>query len=153
MKSSQKFTLYILHQEIFSHTVIQCTYGSSFVSSYKMHFDGSKGVFPRDRNYFFPFYHDKSGIISTGSLPTKYVLFVHEPRNLFLFRFIHPPIISRKGFSINESRSFYQTILSIGFSPYISKTSPSLRKLSPSLSLSLYTFILSLFNLSTVSYA
>lgn len=83
MKSSQKFTLYILHQEIFSHTVIQCTYGSSFVSSYKMHFDGSKGVFPRDRNYFFPFYHDKSGIISTGSLPTKYVLFVSWTKKPF----------------------------------------------------------------------
>lgn len=97
---------------------------------------------------FRSIYRDKSGIISTGSLPTKYVISLREPRKLFLFRGIYPPIISR---ILSKREPF---VLSNHFIDwFFSKTSPSLRKLPIPLSLSLYTFIPSLFNLSTVSYA
>lgn len=155
MKSFQEFTLYIFHQEISSrnHTVVQCIYDFSFVSSYKMHSDGSKRRFAFFQEIeiisFRSIYRDKSGIISTGSLPTKYVISLREPRKLFLFRGIYPPIISWRILSKREP-----FVLSNHFIDwFFSKTSPSLRKLPIPLSLSLYTFIPSLFNLSTVSYA
>lgn len=52
---------------------------------------------------FRSIYRDKSGIISTGSLPTKYVISLREPRKLFLFRGIYPPIISWR--ILNETRT------------------------------------------------
>lgn len=51
---------------------------------------------------FRSIYRDKSGIISTGSLPTKYVISLREPRKLFLFRGIYPPIISWRILSKRE---------------------------------------------------
>lgn len=59
---------------------------------------------------------------------------MREPRKPFLFRAISSDnfVVSRKGFSVNEDRSFYQTALSTGFL----LMSPSFRKLPVSLSFS-----------------
>lgn len=93
---------------------------------------------------FRSIYRDKSGIISTGSLPTKYV----NQENFFYFE-VYILLISWRILSKREP-----FVLSNHFIDwFFSKTSPSLRKLPIPLSLSLYTFIPSLFNLSTVSYA
>lgn len=143
MKSFQEFTLYIFQERnIFSQPHCSTVYIWFLFLSYKMHFDDSKGVFPRDRNYFF-LYHDKSGIISKL---TSYHCVNQE--NLFLFRGIHPPIISwripskREPFVLSNHSIDWLFSLRLSFSW---KTSY--------IPLSLYTFIPSLFNLSTVSYA